>query len=64
VNFREKYITDHLQLCQQHEHLLDEWERQFVNDSASIMPFAYTTRRYNTLHDIAERLKPRLFGLP
>lgn len=60
MNFREKYVLEYLEFCQRHYHLLNDWERAFVDSIRGVPAADLAARQYNALRRTAERLTDEL----
>jgi hypothetical protein len=58
-NFREKFISDNISFCLQHKEKLSEWEQGFIN-SVNAQTWELSSKQYNTLHSISEKLGRKL----
>lgn len=59
MNFREKFIKENVKVCFQDMSSLNDWEKRFVKDMAILANSGHdlTTGQYNTLNEIATKIK-------
>lgn len=57
--FRNKFINDAIEMCDEKKGRLNEWEQRFVKDIKSTLKMKHelTTTQYNKLQEIYSEIK-------